>query len=78
MAHRSMEREPTPESQPREVLEKAREVRRSGAPALPQEDRRVVALVGTPLHVEAYPWTGGLVLWTQDPHGRWVRLPLRR
>ncbi len=53
-------------------------VRRSGAPDLPQADRRMVPLEGTPLHVEAYPWTGGLVLWSQDPQGRWVRLPLRR
>ena len=52
--------------------------RRSGAPDLPQGDRHVVHLVGTPIQVEAYPWTGGLVLWTQDEQGRWVKLPLRR
>lgn len=38
----------------------------------------MVALEGSPLQVEAFPWTGGLVLWTQDADGRWVKVPLRR
>lgn len=51
--------------------------RRSGAPESPQGDRRVVEIRDTLLHVEAYPWTGGLILWTQDARGRWLPVPLK-
>lgn len=51
--------------------------RRSGAPEVPRGDRRMIPLAGSTFHVEAFPWTGGLLLWTQDDQGRWVRVPIR-
>lgn len=63
---------------PEDRAPKRPSVRRSCVPVFPKGDRTMVPLAGGKILVEAFPWTGGLTLWTQDENGRWVSTALRR
>lgn len=70
--------DPLPLPTPQDRAPRGPAPRLSGAPDFPQGDRKLVPLAGGRIQVEAFPWTGGLCLWTQNEEGRWVRVSLQR